>query len=132
MGFGAWLASGVLSILAVFLLALVTSIPRTPPNNSGRIGSTDLNPRTYEIRARDIYFDPKTLTISADSGVVIELSNQGRAFHNFTIVGRDISVDLPPGEVRQVVFHPPPGTYQFYCDVPGHRQAGMVGVLTVK
>ena len=24
-----------------------------------------------------------------------------------------------------------PGTYIFYCSVPGHEQAGMKGVLTV-
>ena len=25
-----------------------------------------------------------------------------------------------------------PGVYGFYCDIPGHRQQGMVGTLTVK
>ncbi|MGI8484578.1 MAG: plastocyanin/azurin family copper-binding protein [Thermomicrobiales bacterium] len=24
------------------------------------------------------------------------------------------------------------GTYQYYCSVPGHKEAGMVGKLTVK
>jgi uncharacterized cupredoxin-like copper-binding protein len=24
-----------------------------------------------------------------------------------------------------------PGTYEFYCSVPGHEQAGMKGTLTV-
>jgi uncharacterized cupredoxin-like copper-binding protein len=24
------------------------------------------------------------------------------------------------------------GTYKFYCSVPGHRQAGMEGTITVK
>jgi len=25
-----------------------------------------------------------------------------------------------------------PGTYQFYCPVPGHKAAGMKGTLTVQ
>jgi uncharacterized cupredoxin-like copper-binding protein len=28
-------------------------------------------------------------------------------------------------------FTVPPGTYQLSCRVPGHKQAGMVGMLTV-
>jgi uncharacterized cupredoxin-like copper-binding protein len=42
-----------------------------------------------------------------------------------------VNVDILVGGVRRVSFPLPPGTYQFCCRVPGHRQAGMVGTLSV-
>jgi uncharacterized cupredoxin-like copper-binding protein len=33
---------------------------------------------------------------------------------------------------RSVIVKLKPGTYTFYCSVPGHEQAGMKGTLTVK
>jgi uncharacterized cupredoxin-like copper-binding protein len=39
---------------------------------------------------------------------------------------------VPVGSDRQVTFNAPPGTYTFYCAIPGHRQAGMVGTITVE
>jgi uncharacterized cupredoxin-like copper-binding protein len=38
-----------------------------------------------------------------------------------------------PGQTVVIEFRPTaPGTYQFFCSVPGHIQAGMNGVLVVK
>jgi plastocyanin len=34
--------------------------------------------------------------------------------------------------VAKVTLALKPGTYTFFCEVPGHRQAGMFGTLTVK
>jgi plastocyanin len=36
------------------------------------------------------------------------------------------------GGVSKVTVSLKPGTYTFYCSLPGHRQAGMQGTLTVK
>lgn len=36
------------------------------------------------------------------------------------------------GGVSTVTVNLKPGTYTFFCTVPGHRQAGMVGTITVK
>jgi uncharacterized cupredoxin-like copper-binding protein len=36
------------------------------------------------------------------------------------------------GGTKAVTLNLKPGTYKFFCSVPGHRQAGMEGTLTVK
>jgi uncharacterized cupredoxin-like copper-binding protein len=36
------------------------------------------------------------------------------------------------GGASQVQLNLKPGTYTYFCSVPGHRQAGMQGTLTVK
>ena len=35
------------------------------------------------------------------------------------------------GASKTLMVNLKPGTYTFYCSVPGHRQAGMHGTLTV-
>jgi plastocyanin len=69
--------------------------------------------------------------------VVVEMPNQSGVDHN---------IALQLGKSGPVLAHSPiiakgtakatltlkPGTYSFFCEVPGHRQAGMEGTLTVK
>ena len=39
---------------------------------------------------------------------------------------------MAPGTTRNGVVNAPPGTYEYYCNVPGHKEAGMVGTLIVE
>jgi uncharacterized cupredoxin-like copper-binding protein/mono/diheme cytochrome c family protein len=84
-----------------------------------------------EIVSHDIFFEPKEVTIPADTDVTVSLPNQGAAPHNFSIDELGISVDIAPGATEQVVINAPAGTYEFHCNIPGHKEAGMVGTLTV-
>jgi uncharacterized cupredoxin-like copper-binding protein/mono/diheme cytochrome c family protein len=84
-----------------------------------------------EIVSHDIYFEPKEVTIPANTDVTVSLPNAGAAPHNFSVDDLGISVDIAPGATEQVVINAPPGTYEFYCNIPGHKEAGMVGTLTV-
>ena len=80
----------------------------------------------------ELAFKPATLEIAANSDVTINLTNSGNLPHNFSIPSENISVDLAAGESTTFKLNLPAGTYDFDCNVPGHKDAGMVGKLTVK
>ncbi|MFN8594318.1 MAG: cupredoxin domain-containing protein [Thermomicrobiales bacterium] len=87
---------------------------------------------TAEVTSVDIAFQPNALTIPANTDLTFTLPNTGAAPHNFSIDALNVSVDLQPGETKEVVINAPAGTYEYYCNVPGHKEAGMVGTLTVQ
>jgi plastocyanin len=78
-----------------------------------------------------------TKTLSAKAGAV------SIAFENASPVGHNVTIESSSGESvgatptfqggsKTVNLNLKPGTYKFFCSVPGHRQAGMEGTITVK
>jgi plastocyanin len=84
------------------------------------------------VESYDIYFEPTELSIPAETDVTVSLPNEGVTLHNFSIDELGISVDIAPGATEETVINAPAGTYEYYCNVPGHKPAGMVGTLTVQ
>ena len=72
----------------------------------------------------------------ATSGQVeIESPNKSSVDHDISIEGNGVNENgevVKNGGVSKVSVDLKPGDYAFYCSVPGHRQAGMEGTLTVK
>lgn len=78
-------------------------------------------------------FDPAELTVAAGE-VTIELTSEPEALHTFTIeeLGDVEVVAADGGETATGTVELESGTYTYYCSVPGHREAGMEGTLTVE
>jgi plastocyanin/mono/diheme cytochrome c family protein len=76
-------------------------------------------------------------SLTAKTGkVTIDFTNKSSVPHNMTIQqGTNGSViGATPtfsGAAKKLTVTLKPGKYTFYCSVPGHRQAGMQGTLTV-
>jgi plastocyanin len=122
-GGGAAARAGLGAVGAVAVALLVAAVVGPGPVRPAGGGE-------LELGLRNTAYHPATLT--APSGrVTVHLSNRDLFWHSFTIDRPALNVDVPVGGARQVTLTLPPGTYRFYCRVPGHRQAGMVGTLRV-
>lgn len=92
---------------------------------------------TIKIEANPsaLAYEEKEVTAEAGEDTV-ELTNPASIAHNVTIedsAGKTIgeTETLAEGSASTTV-NLKPGTYTYFCSVPGHREAGMEGTLVVK
>jgi uncharacterized cupredoxin-like copper-binding protein len=76
-----------------------------------------------------------TESLQANAGeVTIVMDNPSSVPHNVAIKGGGVDEKgevVGKGGKSEVSATLEPGTYEFYCSVPGHEAAGMTGELTV-
>jgi len=106
----------------------------------GGTGGTSGGGATLTVEMGDLYFKPNTLTAKPGQTLQITLDNRGSLEHNFVLYDADGKTVLfekdviQPGQKVNISLKAPekPGTYLYVCTVPGHREGGMVGTLTVQ
>ena len=64
--------------------------------------------------------------------VTVKMANKSSTPHDIVIDGKGKGEVVKDGAVSQFKASFTAGSYTYYCSVPGHRQAGMEGKLTVK
>ena len=120
-------------------------------------GNSEESVTNLSLLATDIAYDEARLEVPANQAVRLTLENSGALEHDFSI--REISVRdvhategeaddhatsedvheldlhvaaLPGGGRGTLEFTATePGEYEYYCTVPGHKEAGMLGTLIV-
>src|SRR3954454_4520532 len=110
--------------------------PTTPAATPASPGATS-SPSNLSLGAKDNQLLFTTNKLTARSGkVTIAFTNNSSLQHNFTLVNSANTVlgKTPTfaGGSKRFSATLKAGTYTYYCSVPGHRQAGMQGTLTVK
>jgi plastocyanin len=78
-------------------------------------------------------FDQTELTAPAGE-LTIHLTNDAQIPHNVEVEGNGVEEvsDTVTGADTSLTLTLEPGEYVFYCAVPGHREGGMEGTLTVE
>ena len=87
--------------------------------------------------------DPNGELAYTTTSATAKAGNVTVEFNNPQALTHDVAIEGPSGEVvgkteliasgsDSTTVNLKPGTYHFFCTVPGHREAGMEGTLTVK
>jgi plastocyanin len=138
----------VMAISAVLVLATVSMAVATSGGSSGEAAkaspattpsSPAVKPQSSTLQqAADpggqLAYTAKSLSAKAGQ-VTIEFTNRSPVPHNLTIAQGSKVLGATPtfeGSSKKLGLNLKPGTYTFYCSVPGHRAAGMEGTLTVQ
>ena len=142
-------ASTVVAVAAVAALGLAacgggdddngtTAAATQPANTAATGGGGGGGGSTIDISTpsgSDLAFDQSDVTAKAGNDTI--------SFENRQALGHDVKVEDSSGQeiggtdiisssTATATVNLQPGTYTFFCSVPGHREAGMEGTITVK
>jgi plastocyanin len=133
--------------LAADVAAYVASVASLSGKDTGRLGSAVAaagagKPVAAKGGKLEIPTDPggqlsyvtKVATAPAGS-IEIDSKNASGTPHNIALEGNGVEEKgevVQNGGVSKITASLKPGEYTYYCSVPGHREGGMEGKLTVK
>ena len=84
-----------------------------------------------EVEQDDFYFEPTFIKTAPSQKVEVELKNEGKATHTFTIDSLSVDEEVPAGSTKTVSLTlPSSGAVAFYCRF--HKGQGMQGALYFK
>lgn len=85
---------------------------------------------TLEMTGTEYSFAPAPAKASAGE-TTIRFVNKGLVEHDITIDALKVKIVAKPGKTAEAKATLKAGTYETYCSIPGHKESGMKGTLTV-
>lgn len=130
---GGGLVVGLVGVVAAGVVAAQAGIrdlhpEEEPPPDNG--AAEEIPADAFVWVAIDIDYAEAPTEIPAGSATVA-IDNEGNLLHDVTFEGADVVVEAQGGAQAWETFNLRPGTYTYFCSVPGHRANGMEGTVEV-
>lgn len=129
-----------ISLPAALAMALAAGPVAAQPLTAGSAADTNPAIDPVTVVAKEFRFVPNVIRAKAGEPLTIVLKDEGVMSHNLTIFatasGKPVLAHTPTIQSRSQAtlrFTPEKaGIYPFWCTVPGHKEAGMVGRVIVR
>src|SRR5215471_907015 len=131
-----WVGGVSLVIIAVAVSPLLIAYhgsqgPAEPPISTPAASAPSLS-TTLSITASEFKFSPTAFQVPVGQKIQLTLTNTGQVEHDVTIPAASFSLQAKPGESASGTFNiDTPGVFDFICSIPGHKDAGMKGTVSV-
>ena len=91
-------------------------------------------PDAIVIEGTEFSLTPNEITVDKGEEITIMFKNVGSVAHSFVIDELGIRTEpIVPGDATKIILTPEnTGSFSYWCDVEGHRNAGMEGTIIVK
>lgn len=134
-----------LLVPSAVLVLLPTALGACGGSSSGGVGSSSSSTAApsgaqgssgNSITATETEYHIALSSATASAGqVTFVVKNAGQVTHDLVVNGPGVAAQktalLSPGQTVHLVVTLQAGSYDIYCDIPGHKQAGMDAKLTV-
>jgi len=125
-----WLPYVLTAVVALCTGAILVAL--IPQQNAAAGVGADTLASLPALTTSQLTFDQAEIRVKVGETVALRLDNADNIPHSFNIDAFNVHAPMPSGKSGLALFKPTvPGTYIFYCSIPGHREAGMVGTLIV-
>ena len=119
----------VLPAVVAFAIAALALVPLA---SARRDKSAAASATTVQVKGGEFFFRLSTRTLARPGKVTFVFKNICHVLHDFSITGKKTPLLQPGKTARLVVTFKKKARFPYLCTVPGHAQAGMKGVLTVR
>ena len=116
---------------ALATIAVVAALVSVGSAANAPVAADAAIPSALRVRTKDTAYSTRDL-VARTGEIRVDMTNADLFWHTFTIDALGVDLRVPLDGSRSVTFAAAPGVYRYYCEVPGHAQAGMTGTLTVR
>ena len=112
--------------------------PTAPKESNPLSDVTQIPSQAVKLTMSSTGITPSSFTVKGGQVVQLSIQEGDSQSHVFKFDDPSlaaVAVGIGPGDpIRVISFNAPstPGTYSFYCDVPGHKTRGEVGQMIVQ